>query len=117
VSEYAATVTHKTKQQVPLTAIAPGKWDPVSILNACSAACGRQSFDVDVATAKPTNSDGIDEVRIARIVGADGLRPYLSRQGQCRNKDYVVANPLKSHQRRLIAAGYVILDGECTIGP
>ncbi len=72
-SEYAATVTHKTKL-VSLTAIAPGKWDPVSILKACSAACDRQSFDVDEATAKP-QCELLDELKIARIVGADGVRP------------------------------------------
>jgi hypothetical protein len=80
-SEYAATVTHKAKQ-VPLTAIGPGKWDPVSILKACSAACGRTSYDIDVATAKPANPEGLDEIKIARIVGADGLRPYLSKRGK-----------------------------------
>jgi hypothetical protein len=37
---------------------------------------GPESFDVDEATAKPTNPAGLDEIRIARIVGADGVRPY-----------------------------------------
>jgi hypothetical protein len=73
-SEFAATVTHKTTE-VTLTAIAPGRWDPVSILKACAAACGRESFDVDESTAKPTNPWGLDEIRIAR-------RPYLSRRGK-----------------------------------
>jgi hypothetical protein len=78
-SEYAAKVAHKTKT-VPLTAIGPGKWDPVSILKACSEACGRPSFDVNVMTAKPINPRGLDEIKIARIVGADGIRPYLTRR-------------------------------------
>ena len=80
-SEFAATVSHKAKT-VPLHAIAPGKWDPVAILKACSAACGRESFGVDERTAKPSNPDGLDEIRIALVVGADGLRPYLSRIGK-----------------------------------
>jgi hypothetical protein len=85
-SEFVATVTHKTKQ-VPLTAIAPGKWDPVSILKACSAACGRESFDADESTAKPTNPKGLDDIRIARVVAADGLRPYLSKRRKHRRRD------------------------------
>jgi hypothetical protein len=67
---------------VPLTAIAPGKWGPVSILKASSKAYGRESFDIDRNAAKPTNPDGLDEIKIASVVGADGLRPYLSRRGR-----------------------------------
>ncbi len=76
-SDLLLTVT--AKAPIPLVAIQPGKWDPVSILSACTRAQDRQAFEVDESTAKLTNPNGIDEIRIARIVGADGLRPYLTR--------------------------------------
>jgi hypothetical protein len=79
--EFCVTVTHKTAT-TQLHAIAPGRWDPVSILKARATAHGRQTFEVDEDTAKPTNPEGLDEIKIARIVGADGLRPYLSRTGR-----------------------------------
>src|SRR6202008_1222990 len=31
---------------------------------------------------KPTNPNGVDELRIAAIVGADGLRPYLTKKSR-----------------------------------
>jgi hypothetical protein len=43
--------TNKERVMHTLKAIAPGKWDPGSILNACSADSGRESFDVHTATA------------------------------------------------------------------
>ncbi|MBN9004901.1 MAG: hypothetical protein J0H40_05745 [Rhizobiales bacterium] len=66
-------LTVSAKASIPLVAIQPGKWDPVTILTACTKAQGRRAFEVDETTAKP-----IDEIKIARIVGADGLSPYLS---------------------------------------
>jgi hypothetical protein len=51
----------------------------VAILKACSKVHGNQTYDVDESTAKPTNPNGLDEIRIARIVAADGMRPYLTR--------------------------------------
>ncbi|MEH2474581.1 hypothetical protein V1281_004236 [Nitrobacteraceae bacterium AZCC 2161] len=63
-----------------LTAIAPGLWDPVAILRACSEACGRKHYAVDRGTARPTQMiNRLDEFKIADLVGADGLRPYLTR--------------------------------------
>ncbi|HMJ27281.1 MAG TPA: hypothetical protein VK512_01025 [Xanthobacteraceae bacterium] len=72
----AGTVAHKTAA-VTLMAIAPGCWDPVAILKACAKVHGRESFAVDEDTAKPTNPEGLDEIKIARLVGADGTGPYL----------------------------------------
>jgi hypothetical protein len=62
-----------------LTATTPGLWDPVSIIAACTRARGLKVFEVDRATAKPKNEGLLDEIKIARICGADGLRPYLSK--------------------------------------
>jgi hypothetical protein len=39
-------------------------------------------FEVDCGKVKPVNANGLDELKIARVVGADGLRPYLSRKGK-----------------------------------
>lgn len=68
--------------RIPLTAIAPGLWDPIAVLSACTRAHGNRVYEVNNDMAKPTNPDGIDELRIARVVGAAGIRPYLSRRGR-----------------------------------
>jgi hypothetical protein len=66
-----------------LTAIAPGLWDPVSIIAACSKARGLAVCEIDMAVAKPKKEGRLDELRIARIVGADGtLRPYVSKRSR-----------------------------------
>ena len=80
--------------RIPLTAIAPGRWDPVSILAACTTAHGNRAYEVDYATAKPTNPDGLDELRIAAIVGADGIRPYLSKKSRYFEAAYGVYAPV-----------------------
>lgn len=71
-------LTVAAKAAIKLVAIAPGRWDPVAILAACTRAQGRQAYEVDVETARITNPRGLDELKIARIVGADGMQPYLS---------------------------------------
>jgi len=80
---------------VPLTAIAPGKWDPVSILSACTKAHGNRVYEVDYATAKPTNPGGIDELRIAAVVGADGIRPYLSKKSRYFEAQWGAVKPVE----------------------
>lgn len=82
------------KTRIPLTAIAPGKWDPVAVLAACTKVHGNRVYDVDYATVKPTNPGGIDELRIARVVGADGIRPHLSKKGRYFEADYGVWAPV-----------------------
>ena len=78
--EFAATVARDADgKRIPLTAIAPGRWDPVSILTACTVAHNNRLAKVDPHKARFTNPGGLDEFRIARIVGADGVVPYLSR--------------------------------------
>lgn len=66
--------------KIRVTAIAPGRWDAVAVLSACTRAHGNRAYEVDYATAKPTNPNGLDELRIAAIVAADGLRPFLSKR-------------------------------------
>jgi hypothetical protein len=81
--EFAATVARDAEdKKIPLTAIAPGRWDPVSILSSCALAHGNQAFKVDPQKFRFTNPGGLDELKIARVVGAAGIRPYLSMKGR-----------------------------------
>lgn len=75
-------LTVMAKAPIPLVALAPGRWDPVAILSACTRAQRRTAFEVDEDTVIPENEGGLNEIRIARVVGADGLRPYLVRPGR-----------------------------------
>jgi hypothetical protein len=59
-----------------------GLWHPVSIFRACREAAGQPHYEVNQSTAKIKNPGGLNEVLIAQIVGADGVRPYLSKQGK-----------------------------------
>ena len=45
ISEFAATVQFK-QTKVTLTAIAPGRWDPVAILSACTTAHDNRIYEV-----------------------------------------------------------------------
>ncbi|MHC2576572.1 hypothetical protein ACVI1J_001716 [Bradyrhizobium diazoefficiens] len=92
--ELFGTVQFK-EASVPLTAIAPGRWDPVAALSACTKAHGNRAYEVDYAAAKPTNPGGLDEIGIARVVGADGLRPYLSKKGRYFEAAYGVWAPVE----------------------
>ncbi|WP_340672361.1 hypothetical protein [Bradyrhizobium ottawaense] len=80
---------------VPLTAIGPGKWDPVAVLSACTMAKGSRVYGVDYDKVTPTNPGGVDEIRIARVVGADGIRPYLSKTGRYFEAAYGVWAPVE----------------------
>jgi hypothetical protein len=68
--------------KVRLTAIAPGRWDPVAILSACTKAHGNRVYAIDHDKAKPANLNRLDEIKIAAVVGADGVRPYLSKKSR-----------------------------------
>lgn len=72
------TVQHREKS-VTLVARDTGLWDPVDVLTACTTAHGWTAAPVD-AKAAPRNAGGIDELRIAAVLAADGIRPYLSRR-------------------------------------
>lgn len=97
--ELFGTVQFK-EASVPLTAIAPGRWDPVAALSACTKAHGNRAYEVDYAAAKPTNPGGLDEIGIARVVGADGLRPYLSKKGRYFEAAYGVWAPVEQLAER-----------------
>ncbi len=103
-SELVLTVV--AKAAIQLVAIAPGRWDPVATLTACTKAHRRESFEVDIETARIENRGGIDELKIARVVAADGLRPYLSRSGLYRRCDRNVQMPLNRECMRLIRDGW-----------
>lgn len=70
------------KTKVRVTAFAQGKFDPVSVLTACTEARGSRAYKVDYETARPTHPEGIDELRVAAVVGAAGIRPYFPRRGK-----------------------------------
>jgi hypothetical protein len=99
--------THRT---VTLTAIAPGLWDPVSIIAACTRARGLQVFEVDRATAKPKNEGRLDEIKIARICAADGLRPYLSKASMYLQDAGGFMRPPNAGMQALIRDGWGVVD-------
>ncbi|MBB4377247.1 hypothetical protein [Bradyrhizobium sp. SBR1B] len=110
--ELFAVVQFK-ETRIKLTAIAPGRWDPVAVLAACIKAHGGRVYEVDYEKVVPTNPGGLDEIRIARVVGADGLRPYLSKTGRYFEAPYGVWAPVERpleteqgfHQTFRVSAG------------
>jgi hypothetical protein len=103
-------VVRKDTAGVTLTAIAPGLWDPVSIIAACSRARGLPVYEVDLATAKPKNEGGLDEIKIARICAADSLRPYLSRPSKYMRdieRENVVLPPLNGEILQYMREGWI----------
>jgi hypothetical protein len=88
-----------------LVAIDHDRWEGCAILKACTEACGRKTYDVDVAKARPENFDGLDELKIARVLGAIGIRPYLvrpSKYGCDEDRGYIV----RPFTRGWAASGY-----------
>lgn len=71
-----------TNATIRLMAIAPGKFDAVAIHAACTKAHGSRVYEVDYDRSKPSNYAGLDEIRIARFVGAMGIQPYTPQRGQ-----------------------------------
>lgn len=119
--EVAAIVQFKEKK-IPLTAIAPGRWDPVSILSACTRARGSHAFLVNSGTARPMNQGGLDELKIARVVAADGLKPYLTKPGQhCLQQadhgGYVVGRPRPLRMPEGFEGGMWLDDGRVASAP
>lgn len=120
LSDLAAEVVGAERVHVPekdrtitLTAIAPGLWDPVAIIAACSQARGLEAYDVDRATAKPKNDGGLDEIKIARICAADSLRPYLTKESRYLQADGNPNNimmPPNGEMQRLNREGYGVVD-------
>lgn len=80
-------------EPVMLPAYDRGYWHPTDIFRACQEALKNQWTGVHPDThriikhrgtvrakAKITNPDGLDELLIANVIGADGGRPYLTKQ-------------------------------------
>jgi hypothetical protein len=65
-------------QPVQVVATQPGLWGPVEIFRACREALGEKSYEV--GHGKITNPRGLNEVRIASVIGADGINPYLTQK-------------------------------------
>jgi hypothetical protein len=88
VGDYSCTIgcsKNKTKWQLRTVSIVAqdrGLWHPVNIFRACREAAGRPHYEIDYAKAKIRNLNNLNEVLIAEIIGADGVRAYLSRPGQ-----------------------------------
>jgi hypothetical protein len=72
-------IQHRHNEPVKIMATDRGLWSPVNIFRACRQAAGQPHYEIDYAKAKIKNHGNLDEVRVAKIVGADGVRPYLSR--------------------------------------
>lgn len=70
--------------KITLTAIAPGRWEHVSVLAACTRARVGMVYKVDHDRSNPANAGGLDEIRIARLVGACGVQTYMPARGQYR---------------------------------
>jgi hypothetical protein len=84
--DYSCTIgcaNNKTKGQLrtaTIMATDKGLWHPAAIFRACREAAGQPHYEIDYATAKiKIPGGGLNEVLIAQIVGADGVRQYLSR--------------------------------------
>ena len=107
-SDLLGHVQYKEKR-IQLVAIAPGRWDPAAILSACTRPHGNKVYEVDTETAKTKNWGGLDEIKIARIVGANGVRPYLSRSGKHRRAENGDQIMLQRPEAQL-SAGYIRVD-------
>jgi hypothetical protein len=85
--DYSIEIKHPGKLKGQFTnasimATDKGLWHPVAIFRACREAAGQPHYEIDYAKAKIRNLNNLNEVLIAQIIGADGVRAYLSRPGQ-----------------------------------
>jgi hypothetical protein len=99
-------------KQANIIAHDKGLWHPVNIFRACREAARQPHYEIDYAKAKIKNPVNLDEVRIASIVGADGVRPYLSRPSQyfMHKNGQQYHTPPAGQMRLLIAAGYTVVE-------
>jgi hypothetical protein len=84
IDDYGCEVGTPLQYTTPFTAQTivatdKGLWSPINIFRACREAAGRPHYEIDFAKVKIKNPDRLDEVRIAQVIGADGVRPYLKR--------------------------------------
>jgi hypothetical protein len=71
-------------QGVVVGATDVGRWSVIGVLAACCEVVGRPTYRIPVG-ARIRNPGGLDELKIARIIAADGVRPYLARPSRKRN--------------------------------
>jgi hypothetical protein len=78
-SDLALDITHPeqdTRKAVVATATCRGRWSLIDVLAACSEATGHRPYVVDPTKIRLQNPAGIDELRIAKLMAADGILPY-----------------------------------------
>lgn len=81
-SEFALDITYPdrqidgTRKTVVVTVSDSGLWSLTDVLAACREATGYPHYVIDPTKIRLRNPNGIDELRIARIMAADGIRPY-----------------------------------------
>jgi hypothetical protein len=66
--------------EVNCTAVQSWLWRPSDLLMACSEAKRQPFFVPNFHDAKTTFANGLDEIKIATIIGADGCLPYMRRR-------------------------------------
>jgi hypothetical protein len=64
-----------------VTATDLARWPLINVLAACREAVGQPHYRIPVG-ARIRNPGGLDELKVARIIAADGIRPYLARPSQ-----------------------------------
>jgi hypothetical protein len=68
----------------------PGLWGPVKIFRACREALGEKTYEV--GDRKVLNPRHLDELRIAQVIAADGVNPYLTMK-----KEHIVCKSSRPH--------------------
>jgi hypothetical protein len=81
IDAYALEVSYG-KSAVKVMATDEWLWNPAKLFRACREAAGKPHYEIDYARAKIRNPGGLDERRIAEIVGAAGAKPYLTQPSQ-----------------------------------
>lgn len=114
--EYDSRTVDGILRKTTITATASGRWAGADIIRACNEACGRETFVIE-KNAKVTNQDGLDEMKIAGITGAEGVRPYLSRPSQYRRAVIqggmmYVQRPIDGQVRQMMDQGYDMVDDD-----
>jgi hypothetical protein len=89
-----------------------GLWSPVNIFRACREAAGQPHYEVNQATANIKNPGNLNEVLIAEIIGADGVRPYLSRPSRYHINETVdhIRRPQDGAVKAMLGNGYELDD-------
>jgi hypothetical protein len=76
ISDTAIGVRRREDAPELVTATAPGLWHPADIIAACRRVKLQPTFTLPTRV-RPTNTQGLDELLIARVLASTGVRPYL----------------------------------------